>query len=46
MCIADDMEKKVKMPDGQEYRGISWFAASKGSGSTDIILKLDLGQII
>jgi hypothetical protein len=33
MCIADDMERKVRMDDGTEYRGISWERANKSPGS-------------
>jgi hypothetical protein len=33
MCIADDMERKVRLDTGEEYRGISWERANKGPGS-------------
>lgn len=32
-CIADDMERKVRLDDGKEYRGISWEHADKRPGS-------------
>ncbi len=32
-CIADDMERKVRLEDGKEYRGISWEHADKSPGS-------------
>jgi hypothetical protein len=32
-CIADDMERKVRMEDGREYRGVSWEPADKRPGS-------------
>ena len=33
MCIATDMERKVRLDDGKEYRGISWTRADKRPGS-------------
>jgi hypothetical protein len=32
-CIADDMERRVRLDDGQVYRGVSWIAADKRPGS-------------
>ena len=32
-CIADDMEKKVRLADGREYRGVAWMRADKRPGS-------------
>jgi hypothetical protein len=33
MCIADDMARKVRLDDGQEYKGIEWERANKTPGS-------------
>lgn len=32
-CIADDMEKRVRLKDGIEYRGVGWTRADKRPGS-------------
>lgn len=32
-CIADDMERKVRLDDGRDYRGVSWEHADKRPGS-------------
>lgn len=32
-CIADDMERKVRLDDGKEYNGVSWIRADKRPGS-------------
>lgn len=33
MCIADDMERRVRLDDGREYPGVSWERSNKGPGS-------------
>lgn len=33
MCIADDMERKVRLDNGDEYTGVSWERANKSPGS-------------
>lgn len=33
VCIADDMEEKVTLKDGQQYRGVTWDPADKRPGS-------------
>lgn len=33
MCIADDMERRVRLENGQEHRGISWNRADKSPGT-------------